>query len=106
MAKYPNATIGDPLDILIEECSEVIKEVAKSHRFTLEGDEYVSKMGNPSPRIRILTEIGDLLFILDVLVDRGIFTRQEYEQARKAKFARMFELFGSDKVLAWMSRKQ
>lgn len=100
--KYPNAKIGDPLDLLIEECAEIIKEVSKAHRFTLDGDEYVTEHGNPPPRLRILTEIGDLLFILDVLVDRGLFTRQEYENARRAKFARMYELFGSDKVLAWI----
>ena len=104
--KYPHTNIGVPLDMLVEECAEIIKEVSKAHRFTLEGDKrYVSELGNPPPRTRILTEIGDLLFILDVLVDRGMFTHREYEVARKEKFARMFELFGSDKVLQWMTKR-
>lgn len=102
MAKYPKANIGDPLDMLAEECAEVIKERIKALRFGIEGDEYVREHGNPSPRERILQEIGDLLFVVDALVARGTFSKDEIAFAKQRKRARMEELFGIKKVMEWL----
>jgi hypothetical protein len=100
--KYPNATIGDPWDMIAEEGVEIAKERFKALRWSMAGDEYVTRHGHPSPRERMVQEIGDFLVVLNVLLIRGEITEAELEAAKATKRLRMVELFGLSHVGEWM----
>lgn len=90
---------GDPLDILAEEASEVIKEVMKIKRFGLQGmPEWFAKTGK-TPRDYVAQEIGDFIYAAQALVRRGLLTDDEIEAAVARKRNRMIELYGIERVI-------
>jgi NTP pyrophosphatase (non-canonical NTP hydrolase) len=73
--------------ILSEECAEVAKEVSKIMRF---GPDQV-KPGKEKTNIEVLQEeLGDLLAMIELLVDKDIgVTNEGLELAKKAKFEKL-----------------
>jgi len=73
--------------ILSEECAEVAKEVSKIMRF---GPDQV-KPGKDKTNIEVLQEeLGDLLAMIELLVDKNIgVTTEGLEVAKKAKFEKL-----------------
>jgi len=73
--------------ILSEECAEVAKEVSKIMRF---GPDQI-KPGKDKTNIEVLQEeLGDLLAMIELLVDKNIGVSKEgLELAKKAKFEKL-----------------
>lgn len=86
--------MGDPLDMLVEECAEVIQEMMKVRRFGMDGTPEWAAAGNDPPRLRLLQEIADLMVVIEILTARGIYTLTELDDARTKKRHRLLELFG------------
>jgi NTP pyrophosphatase (non-canonical NTP hydrolase) len=70
------------MDILQEECAEVIQAVSKCRRFGI--DEIHLKLGK-SNRENLTEEVGDLLCMIDLLIKSGIVDDQAVYLARVAK---------------------
>lgn len=74
------------MNILSEECAEVIQAISKCHRFGL--DNY--KPGKPKTnREHLEEEIGDLLAMVEILRDMGVVDVSTIELAKKAKFEKL-----------------
>lgn len=72
----------EALGILQEECAEVIVEVSKCNRFGLESIHY--KTGLKHSKMLEL-EVGDMLALVDILVEQGILDPAELEIAKANK---------------------
>jgi len=70
------------MDILQEECAEVIQAVSKCRRFGI--DEIHLKLGK-SNRENLTEEVGDLLCMIDLLIKSGIVDDQAVYLALVAK---------------------
>lgn len=78
---------GDPLDILAEECAEVIQAIMKIKRFGTRGDNAEN----------FIKETGDLLFAIDRVIDKtNLLTKKNLSEAKKAKLKRFEKLFGEN----------
>lgn len=78
---------GDPLDILAEECAEVIQAIMKIKRFGI----------RERSREDFVKETGDLLFAIDRVIDKtDLLTKKNISEAKKAKVKRFKELFGKN----------
>lgn len=74
------------MNILSEECAEVIQAISKCHRFGL--DNY--KPGKPKTnREHLEEEIGDLLAMVDILVNIGVVNVSSLEHAKIAKIQKL-----------------
>jgi len=91
-------SMGDPLDMLAEEASEIIKAVMKHKRF--EGTTAYFNSAGTSARDELVMEIGDLLAVIDIILKRKMLgiTDQEIAAAKTAKFHRLKENFGYEHV--------
>ena len=70
------------MNILSEECAEVIQAVSKCHRFGLDN----LKPGKPKTNCQHLEEeLGDLLAMVDILVDMRVVDLDNLESAKLAK---------------------
>lgn len=79
--------IEETLGILQEECAEVIVEVSKIRRFGLDTAHYKSDM-NHTHRTMLEMEVGDVLAMIDILLEQGIFVQSRldtYKQNKKDK---------------------
>lgn len=92
MPKY-TCGMGDPLDMLAEECAEVIQAYMKHRRF-VNTDAYRNPFTGETPLERMRQEVGDVLACIELLIDFGVFTRAELHIARRKKYERLEELFG------------
>lgn len=72
----------ETLDILQEECAEVIQNVSKCRRFGLD-NVYLKDQG--TQRDNLAKEVGDVLAMVDILLDQGVFTLEELGLAKQAK---------------------
>jgi hypothetical protein len=72
----------EALGILQEECAEVIVEVSKCNRFGLESTHY--KTGLKHSKMLEL-EVGDMLALVDILVEQGVLDLAELEIAKANK---------------------
>ena len=70
------------MDILQEECAEVIQAVSKIRRFGI--NEIHLKVGK-SNKENLTEEVGDLLCMIDLLIEFGIIDNKEVYIARAAK---------------------
>lgn len=77
-----NSKIQETLDILQEECAEVIVEVSKCRRFGLDSLHY--KTGQAHKEM-LANEIGDVLAMVDILLEQGILNQNKLDQAKQAK---------------------
>lgn len=80
-----NKHLREILVILQEESAEVIQEVSKCFRFGLDG---YHKSG-PTHREMLQNEIGDVLAMIDLLVDEGVVSTTGLEQAKAAKIEKL-----------------
>jgi NTP pyrophosphatase (non-canonical NTP hydrolase) len=73
-----NNRVFETLGILQEECAEVIQNVSKCRRFGLD-NEYLNGAG--TQRENLEKEIGDVLAMVDILMDQGVLTRTALDTA-------------------------
>lgn len=88
------------LACLAEECDEVSKECHKALRFGLDDKVTMNPLGprgteGPTNREKILTELNDLLGVVDMLVSRGILPRNWNDPIRRQR--------KGDRVMMYMS---
>jgi len=75
-------TVKEVMDILQEECAEVIQAVSKISRFGLNN----FKPGRPKTNLEHLEEeLGDLLAMIDILHDLDVISYTNIEVATAAK---------------------
>ena len=74
--------IQEALDILQEECAEVIQEVSKVRRFGLDTLHYKTGIKHST---MLEMEVGDMLALIDILVEQGILDRDGLEVATENK---------------------
>jgi NTP pyrophosphatase (non-canonical NTP hydrolase) len=82
-----NNKTEEALGILQEECAEVIVEASKIRRFGLETAHYKSDM-NRTHRAMLEMELGDVLALVDILLEQGILDQDRldlYKQQKKDK---------------------
>ena len=86
------------MDILQEECAEVIQAVSKCHRFGLDN----LKPGKPKTNCQHLEEeLGDLLAMVDILVDMRVVDLDNLESAKLAKIDKLKKwsnIFNSENI--------
>lgn len=78
--------VQEILDILQEECAEVIQNISKCRRF---GMENVYLKGEGTQREQLVQEIGDMLLLIELLQAHRLFTEHELEQAKARKGAKL-----------------
>ena len=77
-----NEVVSEAMDILQEECAEVIQAVSKCRRFGLNN----VKPGKDRTNLECLEEeVGDLLAMVDILVEKNILSLDNLNAANKAK---------------------
>ena len=69
------------MDILQEECGELVTAISKCRRFGLENNY---KDGG-TQRKHLTQEAGDVMLLIELLIEHGIFTEQELHDAKVAK---------------------
>jgi NTP pyrophosphatase (non-canonical NTP hydrolase) len=74
--------IEEALGILQEECAEVIVEVSKIRRFGIDSVHY--KTGQPHSAM-LEAEVGDVLALVDILIEQGILNSEELALANERK---------------------
>ena len=72
----------EALDILQEECGEAIVEVSKCRRFGLDSVHYKTGIQHNT---MLEIELGDVLAMIDILVEQGILDRDGLAVATKNK---------------------
>jgi hypothetical protein len=77
-----NSKIEEALGILQEECAEVIVEVSKCRRFGIDSVHY--KTGIVHAKM-LEFEVGDVLALVDILVEQGVLNTAELDVARANK---------------------
>lgn len=77
-------TIEEILVITAEECAEVTQIVTKSLRFGLE-----SNYTGPTNRELLTNELGDLMCMVDILIDRGIIDADQLAMSKAIKLERL-----------------
>lgn len=77
-----NSRTEETLGILQEECAEVIVEVSKCRRFGINSVHYKTGIEH---RAMLEMEIGDVLAMVDILVDQGLITKDGLETAVENK---------------------
>lgn len=91
-----DAKTQQTLDILQEECAEVIVEISKCRRFGLDSLHY--KTGITHDKM-LEQEIGDVLAMIDILVDQGVIdpVGLEISKHRKTEKLKIWsEIFNDD----------
>lgn len=89
-----NEQIQEAMDILQEECAEAIVEVSKVRRFGFDETHYKSGI---SHRTHLAMELGDVLAMIDILVEQGVVERQMLENfatQKKHKLTQWSNIYG------------
>jgi NTP pyrophosphatase (non-canonical NTP hydrolase) len=78
--------INEVMNILSEECAEVIQAVSKINRFGM--DNY--KPGKPKTnREHLEEELGDLMAMIDILQEMDVVSYTNIERAAEAKHEKL-----------------
>ena len=81
-----NAKEKEVMDILQEECAEVIQAVSKINRF---GADNI-KPGKPKTnREHLEEELGDMLAMIDIMMELSVISLDNLEIAKKAKIEKL-----------------
>jgi NTP pyrophosphatase (non-canonical NTP hydrolase) len=81
-----NEQTKEVMDILQEECAEVIQAVSKISRFGIDN----LKPGKPKTnREHLEEELGDMLAMIDILIDKGIVSSDHLVSAKIAKIEKL-----------------
>ena len=75
----------EALVILQEECAEVIQAVSKCYRFGLDNQH---KSG-ATQRANLELEVGDMLALVDILVDQGVIDLNNLQTAKLNKVEKL-----------------
>lgn len=73
--------VNEILDILQEECGEVIVAISKCRRFGMEN----SYKDGGTQREHLVQELGDVTLLIDLLKSYQVFTEKELHQAQVNK---------------------
>ena len=95
MESIMNSKTEEALGILQEECAEVIVEVSKIRRFGMDTAHFKSDMQH-THRTMLEMEIGDVLALVDILLDQGILVQEhldQYKQNKKDKLRKWSDIF-------------
>lgn len=84
-----NKRTEEAMGILQEECAEVIVEVSKCRRFGIDTNHYKTGQAH---KTMLENEIGDVLALVDILLEEGIITESGLVKAKQAK---------KDKLAVW-----
>lgn len=76
------------LDLLQEECGELITAVSKVRRFGLDN----SYKDGGTQREHLTQEVGDVMLLAELLIEQGVFNKDELEAAKIKK---------ADKLKVW-----
>jgi len=74
--------VEEALGILQEECAEVIVEVSKIRRFGIDSKHYKTGIEH---RAMFEAEVGDVLAMVDILIEQGILTQEALDVAKENK---------------------
>jgi NTP pyrophosphatase (non-canonical NTP hydrolase) len=81
-----NSDVKEVMDILQEECAEVIQAVSKIRRFGIDN----FKPGKPKTnREHLEEELGDMLAMICILEKMGVIDQDALEIATKAKIQKL-----------------
>jgi NTP pyrophosphatase (non-canonical NTP hydrolase) len=81
-----NSQEREVMNILSEECAEVIQAISKCHRFGLDN----FKPGKPKTNCEHLEEeLGDLLAMVDILIKMQVVDASTLEVAKRAKIEKL-----------------
>ena len=81
-----NAKENEVLDILQEECAEVIQAVSKIRRFGIGN----LKPGKPKTNLEHLEEeLGDMLAMIDIMLELELVSINNLEAAKQAKIEKL-----------------
>ena len=81
-----NSKEKEVMDILQEECAEVIQAVSKISRFGIDN----FKPGKPKTnRDHLEEELGDMLAMIDIMLELGVISIDNLEVAKKAKIVKL-----------------
>jgi len=73
--------VNEILDILQEECAEVIVAISKIRRFGIDN----SYKDGGTQREHLIQELGDVTLLVELLKAHGIYTEQELLDAQRRK---------------------
>jgi NTP pyrophosphatase (non-canonical NTP hydrolase) len=74
------------MNILSEECAEVIQAISKCHRFGMDN----VKPGKPKTnREHLEEELGDLMAMIDIMLNQGVIDHNSLEVAKKHKVEKL-----------------
>jgi len=85
----PSTKVNEILDILQEECAEVIQAISKCRRFGID-NEYAN--GTGTQREHLVQELGDVTLLIELLKAHQLYTGEELRAA---------ELKKSQKLTKW-----
>lgn len=74
-----NDQVQETLDILQEECAEVIVEISKCRRFGFDSVHYRTGVKHQS---MLEQEIGDVLAMIDILLEQGVVEQTALIEAK------------------------
>ena len=78
--------IKEVMDILQEECAEVIQAVSKISRFGIDN----IKPGKPKTnREHLEEELGDMLAMIDIMMEKNVISSDKLEVAKRAKIEKL-----------------
>jgi NTP pyrophosphatase (non-canonical NTP hydrolase) len=83
----PHTKVNEILDILQEECAEVIQAISKCRRF---GMENVYKDGG-TQREHLIQELGDVTLLIELLKVHQVYTDKELHAAQVTKSQKLVE---------------
>jgi NTP pyrophosphatase (non-canonical NTP hydrolase) len=74
--------VNEILDILQEECAEVIQAISKCRRFGIEGENLKS---GRTQREELVQELGDVTLLIELLQSYQVYTQPELREAERKK---------------------
>lgn len=74
--------VNEILDILQEECAEVIQAISKCRRF---GIDNVYSKGTGTQREHLVQELGDVTLLIELLKAYHVYTDTELKEAQERK---------------------
>ena len=80
--------VEEVMDILQEECAEVIQVISKMHRFGI-GHEHVSSHRGITNTEKLEEEVGDLLAMIDLLVENNVLRIDQLNEAKQKKIEKL-----------------
>ena len=93
MSKY-NCGPGSNLDMLAEECAEIIQAICKAKRFGLEGNKlHQQETKLSTPQEYIIQEVGDLLSVIERMLNSGELPWRKLDDAKHRKHNKIRTLF-------------